>query len=100
MCRIVRNPGIGVEVNDVEKLVGNGFQRESFGEYAEHSLTHDDVTVTAVKDPAPVFDSDAWWVRLATWVHVCKSCQRNQHGSCTGDCDCALNGHPDNPGAS
>lgn len=32
-------------------------------------------------------------VYAATWIQACKPCQRGNHGGCTGDCDCAKNGH-------
>lgn len=88
---------MGMEVNDVEKLVGDQLRHESWDEYADHSLTGDN-QVEVIVDP-PGFASDTWWGRLATWTHVCKPCREYRHKACTGDCDCALNGHK-NPGAS
>lgn len=90
MCRIgtSRNPDFSrVEVNVVERLVGNNLRHESWDEYADHSLTGDN-QVRVIVDP-PGFTSDTWWTRLAAWTRAC---------GCTGGCDCALNGHGKNPG--
>lgn len=46
----------------MEKLVGDRFQNVSWDEYADHSLTGDDVQ-PVVKESR--FASDGWWVHCA-----------------------------------